>query len=326
ALAELLELAYSLPAFVRLLRAWLRHRPDLVYERYNLFFLPGRWLKAVTGCPLLVEVNAPLAHEREARLRAVAAWSERTVWRAADAVLPVTAVLAGHLIAAGVAPARIAVIANGVARERFPAGLDGSATRRALGLEGKVVLGFSGFLRAWHGLSAAIEVMAALPERPDLHLLVIGDGPARVELEERARALGLEGRLTVLGVVPRDRIAACLAAVDIALQPQAVAYASPLKLFEYMALGRAIVAPDQPSIREVLRHGHDALLFPPQDRAAFRAAILALCGDEALRRRLGEAASRTIDGGYTWDSNAARIEALAQGLVVRPQPLSETTP
>lgn len=315
-LCEVLELAYSLPAYARLARAWVRHRPDVLYERYNLHLLAGSWLRRRTGIPLLLEVNAPLCHERTRHgglaLRRLAEWSEGHTWRAADAILPVTRALACHLTTAGVAADRVQVIPNGVDRSRFTA--DGAAARRDLGLEGRVVLGFSGFLRRWHGLEAALAVMT---ERPELHLLVIGDGPARRDLEVRAGQLGLGGRLTVLGVVPRARIAELLAAVDIALQPSAVDYASPLKLFEYMAAGRAIVAPDQPNIREVLGHERDALLFPPGDARAFHTAIARLCRDEPLRRRLGAGARATLEArDYSWDANAARVEALAESLLV----------
>jgi glycosyltransferase involved in cell wall biosynthesis len=320
ALCELMELAYSVPAYLRLERAWRRHRPDVIYERYNLFLLSGAWLRRRAGIPLLVEVNAPLGTERKRHgglsLAGLAGWSERQVWCAADAVLPVTAVLAGHVRAAGVAAERIQVIANGVDLARFGAAGAREAARRELGLDGKLVLGFAGFVRPWHGLEAALDAMAAMPERPELHLLVVGDGPARRELEARARVLGLERRLTVLGVVPRERVPAMLAAMDIALQPSAVAYASPLKLFEYMAAGLAIVAPDQPNIREVLEHGRDALLFAPGEEGGLSRAIERLCRDETLRRRLGAGARATIlAGGYTWDANASRVAALAAHLI-----------
>lgn len=325
-LGESLELAYSLSAYAQLWRAWQRHRPDVLYERCNLFLLAGMWLRRRTGLPMLLEVNAPLAAERKHHgrlvLRRLAGGCERQVWRSADAVLPVTRVLADVVAAGGVAAERIHVIANGVAPERFivPDGTR-AEMRRELGLDGRVVLGFSGFVRPWHGLEAALDAMARLPERPDLHLLVAGDGPARTAIEAHARTLGLGERLTVLGVVARERMPAVLACVDIALQPSAVSYASPLKLFEYMAAGLAIVAPDQPNIGEVLTHGRDALLFPPDDAEAFRLAILSLSGDDGLRRRLGRAARATVaERAYTWDANAARVEALARRLLERGRP------
>jgi glycosyltransferase involved in cell wall biosynthesis len=123
-------------------------------------------------------------------------------------------------------------------------------------------------------------------------------------------------RVTFTGVVERDAIADVVAAFDIALQPDVVAYASPLKLFEYMALGCAIVAPDTPNIREVLIDGDSAALFDPADKLAFRKALERLCDNAPLRCRMGEAAKRLIaERDYTWDANARRIEALFRNLL-----------
>jgi glycosyltransferase involved in cell wall biosynthesis len=115
----------------------------------------------------------------------------------------------------------------------------------------------------------------------------------------------------VVGLVTREEIARYVAAFDIAVQPQATTYASPLKLFEYMAMDRAIVAPDQPNIREVLTDGVDALLFEPGNPGDFRAALIRLVRDPALRGKLGAAAGRTIrERELTWDGNARRIVSL----------------
>jgi glycosyltransferase involved in cell wall biosynthesis len=320
AVAELLELAYSVPAYRRLYKVWRAEAPDVLYERYSLFFLPGLWLKAKTGIPYLLEVNSPLRHERQSHgglaNRHLAAWSEGSVWCGADRVLPVTHVLADYLKRANVRHERISVIPNGINRERFSSAVDGIEARRELALGNRLVLGFTGFIRPWHGLARVLDVMSAAAGRHDLHFLIIGDGPGRREIEEKARALGLADRVTLQGVVNRDAVGRYIAAFDVALQPRVVDYASPLKLFEYMALGRAIIAPDQPNIREVLTAEENALLFPEEDDDAFRAALTRLCDDPALRQRLGAAAAKTIESrDFTWDANAQRVEALAHELL-----------
>jgi glycosyltransferase involved in cell wall biosynthesis len=104
-----------------------------------------------------------------------------------------------------------------------------------------------------------------------------------------------------------------MAAFDIALVPKAVEYASPLKLFEYMALGKAIVAPDQPNIREVLTPNVNAVLFKPEQANDMASAILRLANNVGYRDQLGRAARAAIDArGFTWRANAERIAALAQ--------------
>ena len=317
---ELLEFGYGLVAYRRLKAAMRRHRPDVLYERYNLYLLSGVRLARRYRLPFLLEVNAPLLQERGKfgglALPRLAAWTERTAWKAADYALPVTDCLADHLRAAGVAEERIRVIPNGINPRRFNAENDGMRIRRQLGLEGRIILGFTGFMRDWHGLERVIDVMAAAPNRADLHFLVVGDGPARAALETHAAACGMQDQLTVMGIVGRDEVADHVAAFDIALQPQVVEYASPLKLFEYMALGRAIVAPDQRNIREILTHEEDALLFDAADADGFAAAIRRLVGDEDLRRRLGKGAMATIENRrLTWDANAERVEKLFASLL-----------
>lgn len=309
---EVLELAYSLPAFLRLRRACVRFRPDVLYERYNLFFLPGLWLKRWAGIPYLLEVNSPLVYERTLHdglaLKALAAWCERLVWRGADMTFPVTHVLADCLRAAGVAESRIRVVPNGIDGQRFAQDRSRAAVREKLGLTGKVVLGFTGFVRDWHCLPDVVRAMADMENRAHVHLLIVGDGPGLTPVIECARRLGLSDAVTCVGLVGRDRISDYVAAFDIALNPRVEPYASPLKLFEYMGLGRAILAPDQPNIREILSDGDNALLFRPDDLTHFGQQITRLCGDAPLCRRLGRAAARSIgDKGYTWDDNVRRV-------------------
>lgn len=321
---EMLELGYALLVFLRLFHAWWRFRPDVVYERYALFTPASLWLKALTGVPVMLEVNAPLAEERACNgglaLAALARWSERATWRHADLVLPVTRVLSEYVQAAGVPEKRIAIIPNGISRGQFDCPFDRQAAKAALGLQGRMVLGFAGFMRSWHRLDQMVEALAQ-PELAEAHLLLVGDGPARRQLETQAHDLGISDRLTITGVVSHVEVPRHVAAFDIALQPAATPYASPLKLFEYMAAGCAILAPDLPNIREVLTDGDTALLFVPTDPAASRAALRRLCHDAELREHLGTRARASIaEHGYTWDANAHRVITLAMHLPQRRRP------
>ena len=311
--AELAELAYTIPGYLRLARAARDFAPELLYERANLFYLAGALLARRGGLPYLLEVNSPLAQERAAfghlALRSLAAWSEHFVWRRADRVLPVTEVLADMVAAAGVARDRIVVVPNGIDLAAFPEAQPGDARGD------EVVLGFVGFVRAWHGLDAVLRAMAASGDGPRVVLRVVGEGPARPALEGLAAELGIAERVRFTGLATRDAVPGMVAGFDIALQPAAVPYASPLKVFEYMAAGRAIVAPDQPNIREVLADGRTALLFPPGDAAALWAAVRRLAQDATLRERIGAAArAEAIRRDFTWAGNARRVAEMAERL------------
>ena len=321
AIYEAAEMAYSGVGLYRLQRAASRLSPDVLYERYNLFYHSGAWLAQQRGLPFLLEVNAPLAAERAATralsLRRFANMSERAIWRAADMVLPVTEVLARHVEAAGVPRERIRVTPNGVC-DAFLNGGDGAMIRSKFGVPADaLVLGFAGFVRDWHRVDRIVRYLSSRPELP-IWFLLVGDGPSRVELERLAQESGVASRFVCTGVVQRAEMPTHIAAFDIALQPAATVYASPLKLFEYMALGKAILATDRENIKETLTHGENAVLFSDQDEGALFSALDVLIGDAALRARLGEAARETLlRRNLTWAHNAARVEHIAQSLLER---------
>jgi len=319
AVYELLELGYTLVAYRKLLQAAREFKPDVLYERCNLFLLSGLMLKKRLGIPMLLEVNSPLTDERLAfgglGLPGLARWSENAVWRGADVVLPVTQVLADVVAKQGVPASRLVVIPNGINEAHFAHAPTPQQAREKLGHADALVLGFTGFVRSWHGVDRVLHWMATPAAPANSYLLVVGDGPARAELEALAQELGLDQRMRFTGVVPRADVPAYVAAFDIALQPAVTAYASPLKLFEYLALGKAIVAPAMPNIREILRHDHNAVLFDAADDSSLARALTQLSADAALRERLQLAARATItDMGLTWHANARRVAALAQAL------------
>jgi glycosyltransferase involved in cell wall biosynthesis len=308
---EIMEILYNLPALLKALRICRGFAPDLIYERYSLYFFCGVLLKWWFRIPLYLEVNSPLATERGRygglNLHSLAARLERMAWRSADRVLVVTAALGDIVAAAGVERDRIVVTPNGIDLAAFPA----APYRARPGAP--VTIGFIGFVREWHGVDAVIDGLAAERTEPPIRLIIAGDGPVRPALERQAAELGVADRVEFVGLQPRARVPELIAGFDIALQPRAVAYASPLKLFEYMACGRAIVAPDQPNIREVI-DDETGVLFDPKAPGAVWRAIHELALDPARRERLGRAARARLETrDYTWDGNAARITALAAG-------------
>jgi glycosyltransferase involved in cell wall biosynthesis len=311
-LYELAELGYALAIYRRLARQIRAYRPDVIYERYNLYQPAGIWASRRYRLPLLLEVNAPLAQERREHgglaFPRLAQRLEAYTWRKASGVLPVTRVLAGHVERSGVPGTRIEVIPNGIDPARFDHVPDTIEAKRSFGLEEKLVLGFVGFVREWHGIDRVLDWMAAPASTPAAHLLVVGDGPGRPALEAQARTLAIQDRVTFTGVMERERVPEAVAAFDIALQPAVVPYASPLKLFEYLALGRAVVAPSQANLREVLEHEVNAELFDPAEPRALELALDRLAADEGLRSRLGAGARETVTRmGMTWDANASRV-------------------
>lgn len=316
---ELLELAGNAVTAARLAAAVRRAKPDLVYERYSLHNAAGALATRAAGVPLVLEVNAPLAEERAKHGRTakggglafprLAARVERAIWRAATAIVTVSTPLADVLVDAGVERRRILVLPNAVRREMSSAGGGAASVRAAHGFAaGDVVFGFTGWFRPWHGLEAFLEAFAdANLAAEGARVMLVGEGQALPALRGIVARRKIAGAVAFTGAVGRDAISDHIAAFDVALQPHATRYASPMKIFEYLALGKPVVAVRTPAISEVLDDGGDSILFEAGDIAGLVGGVRRLLQDRELRVRMSSAARETVTRrGFFWDENARR--------------------
>lgn len=312
---ELMEFGYSFVDFFRLL--WKIHcfRPAVIYERSNLFFTSGIWASRIAKIPLLLEINAPFFEERsrhgKIRLKRLARWTERHTWKHADCLLPVTHVLE-EIIRSNVTPKRVEVIPNGISPEEMQIQRSPESIRAEMGIGGRRVLGFVGFVREWNRLERVLDYISARPE--DVVFVVVGEGPDCERLESYAQERGIRKRLFMAGVVERHLIASYINIFDVAILPDVNAYASPLKLFEYLALGRVIVAPDTDNIREIVVDRVHGLLFQQDDDSSlFEALDVGL--NPVDNNRLSLAATDLIvKRGFNWKQNALKIQEIAKSL------------
>jgi glycosyltransferase involved in cell wall biosynthesis len=188
--------------------------------------------------------------------------------------------------------------------------------RERLGLAGKVTIGYVGAINFWRRVDLLIEAFAEVArQHADAHLVLIGEGPDRQAVADSARAAGLEGRVHLPGKVPHAEIPAHLAALDITVIPHSNTYGSPMKLFEYMAAGRVVVAPWLPPIVEVIGDDDGGVLFTPLDRGALVQALAALVSDASRRTALGARARQKALAGYVWRRHAQTILDIHQELV-----------
>jgi len=301
----------------------LAHRDgfDLIYERYSLWSAAGVRAARALEMPCLVEVNAPLLEEqrtyRELVLASEAQAIEAEVFGGADLLLAVSAPLKAYAIARGADSKRTLVLPNGVDTKRFHPAVEAEPLD---GVDGKFVVGFVGSLKLWHGLDVLLEAFRALRGRSAAyHLLVVGDGPLRGWVDGYSRGARLDGAVTVTGWIPYDRVPALIQRMDVAVAPYPFLdgfYFSPLKLFEYMAVGRPVVASRIGQIEHVVQDGTTGLLFEPGDPEDLAEKIERLRSDPRLRQALGAAASQQADG-HTWEANARRVMVLAGPLVTR---------
>ena len=316
---EILEILYNRTAVRRLCAAAREFRPDFIYERHALHCTAGLQAARRLDIPLLLEVNAPLCNEVEGlgllRFPDRARRTERRVLAEADRVLAVTGVLGDILVEMGANRQGLRIIANGADPGRYGDRERQGARelRRRLAL-GDFVLGFSGFMRPWHRLDLVLEAMV-WPGLQHLHLLLVGRGPALDGLLEKARQMGMAGRIHATGEVSREDLPLHVCAFDAALIPAINPYASPLKLFEALAAGVVAVAPRQANLTEILASGDNGLLFEPGSVESLGGHLEDLVASPGRARQLGEAGRRSlVEHDWTWEGNARRVVAAYQEL------------
>jgi glycosyltransferase involved in cell wall biosynthesis len=299
------------------LRAALdREEPfDLVYERYSLWSFAAMEYAWCVGTPGLLEVNAPLIDEQaEHRGLVDRAGAERVAKRAFEAATALIAVsdgVAAYLERYPSARGRVHVVPNGVNPDRIPIDPRPSCPGRP----GTFTVGFVGTLKPWHGLPILVEAFDRLHRaEPDTRLLIVGDGTERAGLEAELSERGLLGASHLTGAVDPGEIPGLLASMDVAVAPYPERpdfYFSPLKVYEYMAASRPVVASRIGQVAGLIDDGVNGILCPPGDPTALAAALGRLRRQPELRARLGRAARATVLRDHTWDAVAGRIHRLA---------------
>jgi glycosyltransferase involved in cell wall biosynthesis len=311
---EVFEIGYNAIAFIRLGRTLRAASYALLYERHAFFLCAAAILLWRRNIPLVVEVNELVGDERVRRqpiFAQLARWADRLTFSVASLVVVVSPHLQRRVIAQGISPSKVLVLPNAVHHSQCIL-KSGETVRRELGLDRAITVGFVGWLVSWHRLELLLAAAAKLVrDGVNLHLLLVGDGPLRSELVQQAAALGLGDRLTITGPVPHAEVPEYIAAFDIAVIPHSNEYRSPIKLFEYLAQARAIVAPATEPISAVIQHEKNGLLVKPGSHAELTAALRGLVADAALRQTVGARGRADVLEHHLWDHN---LEAMRKHL------------
>lgn len=294
-------------------------RPDVLLVRSQGLGISCVRVARQLGLPLVLEVNAPadetstyLSHQYHhwKRLRQ---WAGRYKLQRADALFVVSGALKAYYLERHGLPAeKIFVVPNGADTDTFRPDTPPDAEFPRDPARPRI--GYVGSFQAWHALDLLGKVIDQVGrERPQSRFLMVGAGEG-VERLRAETALPPE-RLAFTGRVEHARVPGLVASLDIGLLAEAAYYQCPLKVVEWMAAGKAIVAPGYPPLHELIEDGKEGLLFPPGDFEAMSRALLRLVDDRELRERLGRAAAERAHASLSWRDNARRVaEACAYAI------------
>ena len=318
---ELLWNALYVPRELEILR---RLRPDVLLVRDHALTASCVIVASRLRLPLVLELNAPAEETRlyldeYVHLPGIARALEAYKVRRAGAVTAVSSTLKSMLVEAhGIPPERVVVVPNGADLDRFHPGVPPDPTIVWPPARGPVI-GFVGSFRRWHGTERLVRMISQVAAaRPQTAFLLVGDGPEWAEVRDAVAPLG--DRVVMTGRVSHDRVPALTASFDIGVLPETLFYGSPLKVVEWMASGRSVVAPGYPAMADLIEDGVHGLCFPPGDGGAFASAVLQLVDDPALRTRLGAAAAERARRSLSWVDNARRVVAACEAARARLAP------
>jgi glycosyltransferase involved in cell wall biosynthesis len=327
------ELLYNFYAGFNLVRMIARYRPNFIYHRFSghTFFVAR--IARKLDIPLILEFNSFDSWKIlnwETSSNAVKRIFQKKILlkiiqrielynlRSASLVAVVSKPLKRDLIKMGLPEEKIIVNYNGVDVEKFNPGVYKTGRcreiKKKLGIiNGKVIIGFSSTFGPWHGipqLTEAIDIILKKRLYENIQFLIIGGGKLKNAMEKKL--LGYKN-VIFTGEVPYSDIQYYLAVCNILLSPHCLLpgkkefFGSPTKLFEYMAMGKGIVASNLGQIGKVLENGKTALLVKPENVEELVNGILKMVKNKHLRTRLGKKAREVVLSRYTWDKNVERL-------------------
>jgi len=292
--------------------------PDFVYQRYARFSWAGVAASVRTGRPLFLEYNGSEVWvgrhwDRVGSLKLLERYEALNL-EAAARIFVVSEVERRNLETRGIPAAKIVLNPNAVDVQLFQPDVGGAEVRRQLGIgQTELLAGFVGTFGPWHGVVQLAQAIKSLPENLPVRFVLVGSGSLHGEVERLLSGERARKKVIFTGAVAHDRVPALLDACDILVAPHVPLadgsdfFGSPTKIFEYMAMGKAIIASRLGQIGEVLVDHETALLVEPGHIDALRAAIMNLVGSSDLRAQLGANARAAAVREHTWTHNAQRV-------------------
>lgn len=307
-------LLHDRSAAQKLEEAIIQHQPELIYERSEYLQASGVNVIKKYGIRYFLEINAPFAEEMKgfegySIWHALAHQKEKKKNDAAEKIFVVSSALKDFIIENyHIKPDKIILQPNCINLKKIKTSLEKvDKLKENLALKGKKVIGFVGSIFPHHGVDILIDAFEIVHhKRPDTILLIVGDGSILESLKERVRAKSLNANVVFAGKQEHDEVFNFIATMDICVMAKSNWYGSPIKIFEYGAMGKPVIAPNTSPVRDVMENGiHGLLVEMNKDEVAM--AINRLLDDTMLATKLADNFKNRVVNEYTWDKAALTI-------------------
>lgn len=295
---------------------------DLFYERHGYMGYGGLLAARRLGVPIIIEINGNIIKEIDefkiemsSFQRKLGRWITYRTWAAASHIVVVSEALKHQLIEqVGIPEGKISVVMNGVNIKLFSQLFNEERVRERYKITGDPIIVFVGSFQPWHGVDLLVDSFKLVfSEFPKSQLILVGDGTERHKIESQIDQLGLKNNVKLLGKLPQEQVAAVLTIADVAVAPYPFKHqeivGTPLKLLEYMAVGKAILATTAP-IHELIQDRVTGLRVPPADSEALSNGMIRLLKDKELRIELGSNAYKQVLENYSWEKVVEKLDEI----------------
>lgn len=311
-LKEIQQIRFDKHATRELRTAIQKFNPDIVYERSAWMSNGSVQVLKQFNLKHVIEINAPFEEEVKEFEKAssfisfIGKKKLQNLLQSAHLVSPITSSLQKHIVKNyGVNPQNCFVVPNAIDKSEIQ--ITESRVediRKIFNLTDKIVVGFVGSIFPYHGVDRLIHAVSKL-NNSDVELLIVGDGYLIPELQEQARALGLKSRVHFTGSVPKEDVYNHITAMDIVTLPNTEWYCSPVKLFEYGALGKVVLAVNEAGVSDVMTDT-DGLLFK-NNEGDFQEALNFTISNLSQLKEKANTFQQKIFSNHTWSANARQI-------------------
>lgn len=291
--------------------------PDFIYERFSFYGNVGYLISRKLDIPLILEVNSTVSTYTNAQRGKLIPifllkYLEKQTLQNADAIIAVCRELKEQIEADVSTKREVLIMTNKVNLEKFNPSVDSKQLKHKLGLDGQIVIVYLGKIASHRGVDVLLSSFISLLDLENISLLIVGSGIMEKKISHAINQIrenyGANRAIFIKGV-SHSEVPVFFQIADILVAPynEEHFFGSPMKIFEYMAMAKPIIASRVGQITDVLTDGKSAILIDPGSEEQLTQAVKLLINDESLRSRLGRNAREIVEKGYSWDTNAKAV-------------------